>query len=364
MIPNQIQNKQNEQAVNPFPQFPQLPPKQTKQQNIPIIPNEQIQKRQPTKQQQLQTMQPIQGIELMKSIPQMKNQLSSMLFQQSQIPGIPQYNAQHQEKLDIECKPKPSPEIETIRQRYKKTQSERKELVKAIHFAYQIIDNFEMEPESSEKAKFAYELIEQACFKLKRGMKGYLEDYVSIRNDITTKTYVDEDEERIITQLSKWTCTGDIRLTKCFDSEKTVFDENNFFESIKNKVNINVVIKDGMGNIFGCHVACAPTQKNLAVVDKTHFIFSLKNVKSPGAAEKQFVPRKAVESFVVFHKSNYVFCVPYAFAIGPYGKSTISPRLERVYTSKDTTYECSFDNINSTTMPDTFPIEWVKVFVQ
>ena len=51
--------------------------------------------------------------------------------------------------------------------------------------------------------------------------------------------------------------------------------------------------------------------------DKTHFIFSLKNVNTPGSAAKQFFPRKAVESFVVFYKSNYVFCVPYAFAIGP-----------------------------------------------
>ena len=53
-----------------------------------------------------------------------------------------------------------------------------------------------------------------------------------------------------------------------------------------------------------------------------------------------------MESFVVFHKSCYVFCVPYAFAIGNFGKSAISPRLDKIYTTKDQKCKCTFDDIN------------------
>lgn len=369
--------KEEENTPNYFQQFPQMNENQNNQLNT-INLNNMLNQNNLNNQlnQNTQQKQQTQNKNL-SQIKQIQEKSEMMCQQRDQRQPKLSYTIDHnpsdlksqqtylnETKREIETKPKHSTEVELLGQRLKRTQVERKELVKAILHAYHIVENFEHEPEENEKVLFAYEMIEQACSKLKRGVQSYLQDYVEMKNIVLSNVAGDEEDERIIKKLSEWTCSENARLTKCFDTYNTVFDENNFFEAIRNKVNINVVVKDCNGNIFGCHVSCAPTQKNLAVVDKTHFIFSLKNVNTPGSAAKQFFPRKAVESFVVFYKSNYVFCVPYAFAIGPYGKSAISPRLERVYYSKDSNFKCSFEDINSTTMPDTFPIEWVKVFVQ
>ncbi|BFU23757.1 hypothetical protein EHI8A_097560 [Entamoeba histolytica HM-1:IMSS-B] len=276
------------------------------------------------------------------------------------------FSLQHKErqKKEKETHDKNRTPKESVGQRFKKSQNERKELIQIIKYSLSMIEQFQKNPEEAEKINISLEMMILCASKLKLGVERYLKDYETLRGSDGFMNTFDSEERSIVRTLEMWTCTEGFHLKKEFDSLKTVFNENSFFNAVKDKVNINVVIKDGPGNIFGFHVSVAPSQKNLAVVDKTHFIFSIKNVAHPDQTNRQFVPSRLIESFVIFHKSNYVFCVPYAFAIVGSGKSAISPKISSLYFTKEQKKFCTPDDINGTVLPNTFPVEWVKVFVQ
>ncbi|ELP87333.1 hypothetical protein EIN_095900 [Entamoeba invadens IP1] len=183
-------------------------------------------------------------------------------------------------------------------------------------------------------------------------------------NDHTFKNEKNAEESSVIRQLAEIHKTSESKFRLIFSSEQSQLNENTLYDSLKGFNNIYAVVKDTSGNIFGAFVTSPPSQKNRAVVDKKHCCFRV--ARNNMWELHIYTPKHAVESFVIFNESAFAFCVPYAFAIGINGVSTISPKFWETYDENPSTKvptEITANVFNSTKARETFGVEWVKVFV-